>query len=172
MDGPFKDFPQITVYHASPDSGENTFLNFGWTGWIGSISGVNAEKMSIHEIGASYPDSTFGKMSVHGVPFTYVLRDILQFDRTILDGNSRLASADRTCDLILGIGDGKSRKFNSVEYSADTCAFMDDTNMRPVGDWHPVVENTVYYGMDWYACLRRCLDRFLLSLSHFVYFSF
>lgn len=34
--GPFKDFPQVTVYH--PTSG-NAFANIGWTGWIGSITG-------------------------------------------------------------------------------------------------------------------------------------
>ena len=36
--GPFKDFPQVTVYH--PDSAHgHAFANIGWTGWIGSITG-------------------------------------------------------------------------------------------------------------------------------------
>ena len=39
--------------------------------------------MSIHEIGAAFPDETFGNESRIGVPFTHVLRDILQFDKVI-----------------------------------------------------------------------------------------
>ena len=26
---------------------------------------------------------------------------------------------------------------------------MNDTNMRPVADWHPNIKNTIYYGKDW-----------------------
>ena len=36
--GPFKNYPQITIYH--PNSGNGyAFANIGWTGWIGSITG-------------------------------------------------------------------------------------------------------------------------------------
>lgn len=97
----------------------------GWTGWVGCITGVNDKLMSIHEIGVDFPDASFGNESTSGVPFTYVLRDILQFDRTRMDGVSRLASAHRTCNLILGVGDGKDRRFNSIAYSADQCGIMD-----------------------------------------------
>ena len=37
--GPFKDFPQVTVYHPIEGNG-HAFANFGWTGWIGSITGT------------------------------------------------------------------------------------------------------------------------------------
>jgi len=149
MDGPFKNYPQLTVYHPQPNSTENSFINVGWTGWIGSITGVNDQQMSIHEIGVADPDPTFGQESTQGVPFTHVLRDILQFDKTRLDGLSRLASAHRTCDLILGVGGGKEKMFNSVQYSASVCGIMDDQNLRPVASWHPRIENVVYHGMDW-----------------------
>lgn len=36
--GPFKNYPQITVYHPNAGSGYG-FANVGWTGWIGSITG-------------------------------------------------------------------------------------------------------------------------------------
>ena len=38
LKGPFKDFPQVTVYHPTEGNG-HAFANFGWTGWIGSITG-------------------------------------------------------------------------------------------------------------------------------------
>ena len=41
------------------------------------------------------------------VDIQYLLRDILQFDATLTDSMSRITNAHRTCDLILGVGDGK-----------------------------------------------------------------
>jgi hypothetical protein len=149
MAAAFRNHAELTVYHAQPNSTEKTFLNIGWTGWLGSVGGVNAEAVSAHEIGASFPDPTFGNESRFGIPFTYLLRDVLQFDATRLDGLSRMASAHRTCDLILGVGGGKERRFNSVEYSYSTCDIMDDTNQRPLTLEHPRIPSMVYHAMDW-----------------------
>ncbi len=46
-------------------------------------------------------------MSRIGLPFIFLLREILQYDVTVDDASSRMATAHRTCDLILGVGDGK-----------------------------------------------------------------
>jgi hypothetical protein len=41
VDGPFRNFPQLTVYHPTPNSTNgHPFVNIGWTGWIGSITGA------------------------------------------------------------------------------------------------------------------------------------
>lgn len=148
VDGPFKNYPQITVYHPNSNNG-HAFANIGWTGWIGSITGISSVKMAISEIGVSFPDDTFGKESRFGIPFTYILRDILQFDKTLADAISRLSNAHRTCDLILGVGDGKINTFVGVEYSASVADFFNPTNLRPVAAWHPHIQNVVYWGMDW-----------------------
>jgi len=149
VDGPFKDFPQVTVYHPTDSSLGHAFANFGWTGWIGSITGMSSQRMAISEIGVSFPDETFGKESRFGIPFTFILRDILQFDNTLNDSINRISNADRTCDLILGVGDGKDRSFRGIQYSASVANFYTDTDMMPVADWHPKINDTVYYGMDW-----------------------
>jgi len=149
VDGPFKNFPQITVYHSTNASDGNSFANVGWTGWLGSITGINDKRMAISEIGVSFPDETFGTESRIGIPFTFLLRDILQWDHTLDDSINRMANAKRTCNLILGVGDGKLPAFRSVQYSGSNIRFFDDQNMQPVYDWHPRMENVVYYGMDW-----------------------
>ncbi|XP_077989372.1 protein dcd1A-like [Glandiceps talaboti] len=150
-DGPFQNFPQITVYHIDPTNATNghTFANVGWTGWLGSITGMSSTQMAISEIGVADPDDTFGKESRFGYPFTYLLRDILQFDNTVDDAVNRIANAHRTCDLILGVGDAKLNTFRGIQYSAEVSNFFDDLNMRPDADWHPKIENVVYWGMDW-----------------------
>ena len=104
---------------------------------------------AISEIGVSFPDETFGTESRIGIPFTFLLRDILQWDHTLDDSINRMANAKRTCNLILGVGDGKLPAFRSVQYSGSNIRFFDDQNMQPVYDWHPRMENVVYYGMDW-----------------------
>mmetsp|Transcript_13527 Transcript_13527/g.31136 ORF Transcript_13527/g.31136 Transcript_13527/m.31136 type:complete len:438 (+) Transcript_13527:18-1331(+) len=149
VDGPFKDFPQITVYHTGNGDQGSDFINIGWTGWVGSITGLNSHRMAISEIGVSFPDDTFGKESRFGVPFTFLLRDILQFDRSLNDSITHLTDAKRTCNLILGVGDGKESAFRGVRYSGSNIAFFDDKNLEPEADWHPRIENVVYYGMDW-----------------------
>jgi exportin-7 len=49
------------VYHPSSPKLGNTWMNIGFMGWIGILSGVNEHKMGVSEIGVSYPDETFGK---------------------------------------------------------------------------------------------------------------
>jgi len=162
-DGPFQDYPQVTVYHADDDNAlaveggqGHSFANVGWTGWIGSISGVSSKQMAISEIGVSFPDKSFGKESREGVPFTFLLRDILQFDNTLSNAIDHITNAHRTCDLILGVGDGKpqedksSAPFRGIQYSYSVANFFDDTNMLPKNDtWHAKIPQMVYYGMDW-----------------------
>ena len=64
-----------------------------------------------------------------GIPFTYILRDILQFDKSLQDSKMRVKTADRTCNLILGVGDGEEKMFNSIRYSYSAADFFDDKNL-------------------------------------------
>ncbi|KAL4234138.1 hypothetical protein ACF0H5_005791 [Mactra antiquata] len=157
-DGPFKDYPQVTVYHPNrckskhhrhkQDNGV-AFANIGWTGWIGSITGFNSKQIAISEIGVSFPDKSFGTESRFGVPFTFLLRDVLQFDRTLNDSLARMKNSRRTCNLILGVGDAKCDEFRAIQYSHSVANFYTDKNMQPATHWHPRINNVVYYGMDW-----------------------
>eukprot|EP00948_MAST-09A_sp_MAST-9A-sp1_P004194 g4194.t1 len=179
-DGPFQDYPEVTIYHAesqeegSSPTSEKSFANVGWTGWIGSITGMSEAQTAISEIGVSFPDSTFGKESRFGVPFTFLLRDILQFDHGLDDAMNRIKSSSRTCDLILGVGDGKLDTsspsgvvpFRGIQYSHSVANFFTDANMAPHNDsWHAKIPSMVYYGMDWLCPnFSRVLHRQLSSL--------
>jgi len=89
---------------------------------------------------------------VEGEPWMFVARDVLMNDKTLQDAKESITRAKRTCNLILGVGDGKENRVTGVEYSGRLRPpnFYADTNLLPVNDtWHPVVENVVYNGMDW-----------------------
>jgi isopenicillin-N N-acyltransferase-like protein len=147
MDGPFRDHPQVTVYH--PSEG-HPFLLIGITDFIGGLTGLSSVQLGISQIGAVYPDDTFGSESRIGYPFIFVLRDILQFDMVLEDAINRMINARRTCNLIMGVGDGKSNEFRGFEYSYSVLDVFTDMNLRPYNQtWHPRIPGIVYWGMDW-----------------------
>mmetsp|Transcript_4788 Transcript_4788/g.6599 ORF Transcript_4788/g.6599 Transcript_4788/m.6599 type:complete len:452 (+) Transcript_4788:41-1396(+) len=154
-DGPFKDYPQLTVYH--PTDGGHPYAQVSWPGNVGALSGFSQQQLAISEIGVSYPDDSFGQGTdntppekVHGQPWMYILRDILQFDDSLEAAKSRISSANRTCNLILGVGDGKSGQVSGVQFSGYVSTFYSDSDLLPVDDaWHPQVQDVVYNGMDW-----------------------
>lgn len=152
--GPFKDYPQVTVYH--PSEG-NAWAQVGWPGNVGVLTGYSDQKMAISEIGVSFPDDSFGQGTdntppekVHGEPWMYVLRDTLQYTNTLDAGVNHIQKADRTCNLIIGLGDGKAQHAYGIQYSGYVANAYDDKNQLPVNEtWHPVVPDVVYNGMDW-----------------------
>jgi isopenicillin-N N-acyltransferase-like protein len=148
-EGPFKDYPAMVIYHPTEYKGKKSyaFANLGFVGWVGTFSGVSENQMAISEIGVSYPDETFGSESRIGVPFTFLLRDILQWDLTLNDSINRIKTAKRTCSLILGVGDGKMGQFRSFQYSSSDANVIDDINFIPKNDtWHAPLKNVVYHG--------------------------
>lgn len=147
MDGPFRDKSQITVYH--PTDGTNSHINMGIAGFAGGLTGISNKQLGISEIGASYPDASFGSMSRIGVPFIFLLRNVLMYDVTVDDAVNRMINARRTCDLMLGVGDGKMNEFRGMQYSYSVLNVFDDRNLMPNATWHPKIPGIVYWGMDW-----------------------
>lgn len=87
-----------------------------------------------------FNDDTFGKESRFGNPFTFVLRDVLQWDKNLNESISRLKSTKRTCNLILGVGDGNSNSFRGFQYSHSVLNVVNDTHPQPKNDtWHPAL---------------------------------
>ena len=157
--GPFIDHPAVIVYHKS-DQGDdplaaiNTFANVGFTGWVGAITGVSEKPMAISEIGVSNPDKSFQTEHTAGQPFPFMLREILQYDTSVDAAVARLSTTNRTCNLILGVGDGQpaasALPFRGFQSSGSVLNVFDDKNMTPHNDsWHQRITDVVYWGMDW-----------------------
>ena len=152
--GPFKDYNQIIVYH--PTDG-HPFAEVGWPGCIGALTGMSAAGLGFSEIGVSYPDDSFGQGTentppekVHGKPWMYVARDMLQFDDSVDQAIANIQAANRTCNLILGVGDGEAGRVSGIEYSGYVAVPYADSDLLPSNDtWHPQIEDVVYNGMDW-----------------------
>ena len=92
IDGPFKNYAAVVVYHPSGNSSGHAFANVGFVGWIGALSGQSSAQMAISEIGVYFSDASFGNESRSGIPFTFLLRDILQ------------VCQDLSCALVFAVG--------------------------------------------------------------------
>jgi hypothetical protein len=167
-DGPFRDYPAVTVYHPTTP-GAHAFANVGLLGFIGTFTGQSSAQMGVSEIGVSYPDTEHfdapQNESFAGVPFVYLLRDVLEFDNSVWDSVARLENANRTCNLILAVGDGKAETARGFAYSATELFVYDDTNLQPFNasadTWHPRFKDIVY----WVRC-RGAAPHFPCARAH------
>lgn len=142
------------MYH--PSEG-NAYAQVSFPGNLGVLTGFSSQQLAISEIGVSYPDDSFGQGTdntppekVRGEPWMFILRDVLQFENSLEGARNRIAQADRTCNLIIGVGSGKDGMANGCQFSGRVANFYADNNLLPVNEtWHVPVENVVYNGMDW-----------------------
>lgn len=135
-DGPFQQFPLVIVYH--PDDGHD-FATLGWTGFIGALTGYSSAPIALCEkVWLAYN----GTSSRRGVPWHFLTRDILQFDADINSAVSRMAGAERTCSIFIGLGD-HTHQFVAVQYSHETVIVNDGFN-SPTWDGHPKIQDVVY----------------------------
>ncbi len=135
--------PAIVVH--VPDEGI-PFANIGYAGMIGAISGINAEGIALSEIGDSYDkaNDTFD-----GMPFPYMLRDILQFDDSLASAIDRVRRTPRTTSLMYALGDGGFGEVRSLQTSRTLCNVFDDATLEPLTETHPRIPDVVYHGMSW-----------------------
>ncbi|KYR00879.1 acid ceramidase-like protein [Tieghemostelium lacteum] len=152
--------PVVLVYH--PSEG-NTFMTLSFQGFIGAITGYSGHTGISEKVWASYngSDSRFGE------PFYFVLRDILQFDKTVDQALNRIYGAHRTCSIYVGVGSNSSMTFTAVEYSYETVRIFDDVTPFPIYapeySPHELIPSVVYIDPDFYSADHQCMSNLLLK---------
>jgi hypothetical protein len=136
-------YPVMVVY--APKEG-HAFANLTWAGVIGCISGMSEVPLAISEIGDDYDQAndTFA-----GMPFMYLLRDVLQFDGSLDAAIAHIKKTPRTSSLMYGIGDGKLGQLRGFQTSHTLCNVYDAKNLEPLTKAHQRIEDIVYWGMSW-----------------------
>lgn len=172
-----QNYPTITVYH--PLGGEkqpllgHAWMNIGWAGWIGSLSGVSSELLGMGSIGITNPDNTFGNQSYVGEPFIFLQRRVLQHAKSISQVEAMISCAHRTCHLVFGAAIGRKKgpqkgvsrltapnitslpaatspePYMIAQYSASQVRFFNSSTLQPLETWHPRIPDIVYECMDW-----------------------
>jgi hypothetical protein len=96
-----QDNPAIIVYH--PKKGP-AYVNVGWCGFIGMVTGMNARHVCMSEIGDDFDKQ---KHTLEGEPMPFVMRDVVSKARTLDEGVAIVQKARRTTSFLYLIGDGK-----------------------------------------------------------------
>jgi hypothetical protein len=124
MNGPFQQFPVLLVYHPLEGDG-HPFAVLSWAGLVGAITGYSSINTGISEkVWLSYD----GIQNIFGYPFHFLLQDILQYDIDHDQALSRIASANRTCSVFMGIGDAANNMLKLVEYSFEQVHIFNPVN--------------------------------------------
>ena len=111
---PMNKYPILVVYNLT-EKGSHPFVNIGFTGVVGSITGFSEYTGFSEKVRKQNPVKQ--NETRYGKPWTYVTRDLLQFSQNIEGALQAINQTKRTCSIYLGVGNAKSNTFRLIEYS-------------------------------------------------------
>jgi hypothetical protein len=94
-------------------NGRIPFVNVTYAGFIGSVTGMNNEQVSIGEMGGR----GFGKWQ--GTPMAFLVRRVLEEGHSLEDAVEIFKNSKRTCEYFFVIADAKSNSAAGIDGSAD-----------------------------------------------------
>ncbi len=90
------------------------FVNVTYAGFIGSVTGMNAQHVSIGEMGGG------GVGHWEGVPMAWLVREVLERAQTLDDAIRIFRDSPRTCQYFYVIADAKTNRAVGMEASWNT----------------------------------------------------
>ncbi|CAF0778411.1 unnamed protein product [Adineta steineri] len=164
---PLANYATVTVYHPNAsyegytenfhkyyrqeNYTSHAFANFGYLGLIGSLGAYSEASIGLGEKVWITEDKDIATR--FGNPWTYVLRDVVQFADSIDTALTMLVNAHRTCSIHLGLGSYERNAsihsdenvgFRGIEYSAKKFNVFnwEDMYVRP---HHPILKDVIYW---------------------------
>jgi len=98
--------------------GHIPFANVGYAGFIGSVSGMNAESISLGEMGGK------GEGQWDGVPMATLMRRALEECSTLDEVMDLWKNSPRTCEYYYVFADGKTNRAVGVSALPDSIEFI------------------------------------------------
>lgn len=96
----------------------HAFLNITYAGFLGVVTGMNDQKISMGEIGGK------GYGSWNGVPMAFLLRQLLEKTSSLEEIKQHLSITPRTCEYYYIFSDGKTKESLGVYATADKLNFI------------------------------------------------
>ena len=97
------------VFVVRPE-GKHAFVNVGWAGFIGVLSGVNDAQLSIGQVGAETVDATF-----RGEPMVFLMRQVLEEADDVEEAARLIRGATRTVGVNYVVADAKAKRALAIE---------------------------------------------------------
>ena len=115
---------------AEPEGGI-PFVNIAYSGFIGSVTGMNNRQISIGEMGGG------GLGNWLGVPMAQLMREVLETTETLDQAVAVFRDNPRTCEYYYVIADGKSGE------SVGIAATWQQLDVIRAGEAHPLLPHAV-----------------------------
>ncbi|MBU4286108.1 MAG: peptidase C45, partial [Verrucomicrobia bacterium] len=128
------------VVMAVERTGVLRFVNVGYAGFIGSVTGMNEKMIAIGEMGGG------GEGFWDGTPMSFLLRGALEHAATLDEAVAYMRDRRRTCEYYYVISDGKIP--DAVGIAATTGKFEVVRSGQAVAQLPEAVENAVLLSSD------------------------
>lgn len=102
------------------------FVNIGYAGFVGSVTGMNAEQISLGEMGGA------GEGDWDGVPMASLMRLALETCSTLDEIKQLWAESPRTCEYYYVFADGKGPGAAGVAATPDAITFIGPGEAHPL----------------------------------------
>lgn len=106
-----------TTFIVAP-KGKIPFANIGYAAFIGSVSGMNAQTISLGEMGGR------GEGNWDGVPMATLMRRALEECSTLEEVMTLWSESPRTCEYYYVFAEGKTRKAVGVAATPESIEFI------------------------------------------------
>ena len=119
----------VQVDFITKRDGAHGYVNVGYAGFIGCVSGMNEKQISLGEMGGR------GEGNWDGTPMAFLMRRVLEKANTLEEAQEIFKTARRTCEYYYVIADGKSRTAVGVAAWPEKIEFVKQ------GEAHPQLPN-------------------------------
>ena len=115
-------YPSVIIYDSTEENSK-PFANIGYMGLIGSLTAMSkigiSMGMKVMYVGTpnNYPVNP--AWTYVGKPWTYVLRDIVQFSNNVEEAEQMMSSTTRTMMIHIGLGSLPDKTFRGIDYAAN-----------------------------------------------------
>jgi isopenicillin-N N-acyltransferase like protein len=103
---------------SEPDDDRYAHLNVSYAGFIGSVTGMNVQKIALGEIGG------WGYGHWDGMPMPFLMREVLENASTLEEAKQIFADARRTCEYYYVLSDGKTKESVALYATASQIHFI------------------------------------------------
>jgi len=133
-------YPLLAVHR--PDNGI-PYVNIGWVGFLGAISGMNAQKITLGEMGYGDPPNE----RLEGIPMPFLLREVMLKSNNLEDVRKVIGESRGTNSFAYVMTDGKNGDAELYVKDADRfLVFKPGENMADRDKEFPGVAGAVYGG--------------------------
>ena len=115
------------------------YASVGYIGWVGALSGMNMEGITISQIGAINKDKRF-----RGTPLMFVLKRLLEEARSLEDATEILTTMQRTVGYNYVVSDGKAPDARAYETCAHHCVAFGPNDPKETVEYAIPIEDAVF----------------------------